>query len=487
VTRGEIVATRVLVTGGAGFVGASAALWLKITHPDWQVTAFDNLRRRGSELALARLAAGGVRFLHGDVRSREDLAEAGPADWLVECSAEPSVHAGYGSSPDYVVATNLNGAINCLEQLRRHGGAMMFISSSRVYPIARLRALPLEAAAERLELKQGAAGEGWSAAGIAESFPLDGARSLYGATKLAAELMILEYSALYGIPAVVNRCGVICGPWQMGKVDQGFVGLWLARHVFGGRLAYIGYGGAGTQVRDLLHVHDLCRLIDLQMGAGARYQGRKHPKDQASKEIEVASSRKEPNVKGEPSDTEEGGGRLDEKGSAPEDHDGSQQPQRAHKQGESPRRGGPHLFRDKSHRPENGDGKERAYEPSAAADGRPCRPSQQRHAPLVEGKLLAKDPGFAEDRDDIGQPCPLAQHIGHADRRLRGPEAPHIGDGLVQRPQCEKQELTKRGGENYPCDRVTARDSYQRGWRTGPHDLRLGKSRVYGGTLSRCI
>ena len=251
-----------------------SALWLKAAHPDWQITAFDNLRRRGSELALGRLAAGGVGFVHGDVRSREDLAETGPADWLIECSAEPSVHAGYGSSPDYVVATNLNGAINCLEHLRRHGGALMFISSSRVYPIERLRALPLEAAAERLELKPGAAGEGWSAAGIAKSFSLEGARSLYGATKLAAELMILEYAALYGVAAVVNRCGVICGPWQMGKVDQGFVGLWLARHVFGGRLSYIGYGGAGTQVRDVLHVHDLCRLIDIQISGGARYAGK---------------------------------------------------------------------------------------------------------------------------------------------------------------------------------------------------------------------
>jgi CDP-paratose 2-epimerase len=62
-------------------------------------------------------------------------------------------------------------------------------------------------------------GEGWSAAGIRESFPLDGVRSLYGATKLAAELMIAEYAALYGVRAVVNRCGVLSGPWQMGKVE----------------------------------------------------------------------------------------------------------------------------------------------------------------------------------------------------------------------------------------------------------------------------
>lgn len=247
-------------------MGAATALSLKAAHPDWLVTAFDNLRRRGSELALSQLAAGGVRFVHGDVRVRDDLAEAGAADWLIECSAEPSVHAGYGGSPDYAVATNLGGAMNCLEHLRRHGGALMFISSSRVYPIARLRALPLETAGERLRLRPGAASKGWSAAGISEAFPLEGIRSIYGATKLAAELMIAEYAALYGVRAVVNRCGVICGPWQMGKVDQGFVGLWLARHVFGGPLSYIGYGGAGTQVRDVLHVGDLCRLIDTQIG-----------------------------------------------------------------------------------------------------------------------------------------------------------------------------------------------------------------------------
>ena len=140
--------------------------------------AFDNLRRRGSELALSRLAAGGVRFVHGDVRVRDDLAEAGAADWLIECSAEPSVHAGYGGSPDYAVATNLGGAMNCLEHLRRHGGALMFISSSRVYPIARLRALPLETAGERLRLRPGAASKGWSAAGISEAFPLEGIRSI---------------------------------------------------------------------------------------------------------------------------------------------------------------------------------------------------------------------------------------------------------------------------------------------------------------------
>ena len=188
---------KILVTGGAGFIGSHLALALRERLPAAEVTAFDNLKRRGSEFALPRLRQGGVGFLHGDVRAQEDLEAAGLVDLLVECSAEPSVHAGYGAAPGYVVQTNLIGLVNCLEHLRRHGGDLIFLSSSRVYPIAPLRALPLAHVDERLELTHGSAGAGWSGAGIAESFPLHGSRSLYGATKLAAELLIEEYAALY--------------------------------------------------------------------------------------------------------------------------------------------------------------------------------------------------------------------------------------------------------------------------------------------------
>ena len=67
---------RILVTGGAGFVGSHLALCFKRDKPNCTVVAFDNLKRRGSELALRRLGKGGVEFRHGDVRNPEDLADA---------------------------------------------------------------------------------------------------------------------------------------------------------------------------------------------------------------------------------------------------------------------------------------------------------------------------------------------------------------------------------------------------------------------------
>ncbi|MDQ2104231.1 NAD-dependent epimerase/dehydratase family protein [Azospirillum isscasi] len=265
---------RIVVTGGAGFVGSNLALAFKRDRPEAEVVAFDNLRRRGSELALERLRAGGVRFAHGDVRNPEDLEELGAFDLLLECSAEPSVHAGYGGSPAYVINTNLVGTVNCLEAARRHGADVVFLSTSRVYPIDPLRRLPLERGATRLVLPDGAGGPGWSAAGIATDFPMPGSRSIYGATKLASELMIEEYGAMYGVRAVINRCGVLTGPWQMGKVDQGVVVLWAARHLYGGSLSYSGFGGEGLQVRDLLHVADLYDLLTVQVAGMDRFRGR---------------------------------------------------------------------------------------------------------------------------------------------------------------------------------------------------------------------
>jgi len=255
---------RIAVTGGAGFVGSNLARMFARDLADGQVLAFDNLRRRGAELILEQLADDGVSYVHGDIRCPEDLESLGALDLLIDCSAEPSVQAGYDGAARYVIDTNLNGTVNCLEYARRRGAGAILLSTSRVYPIAALRELPLEEHATRFEIPTDQSGPGWSRDGISAEFTLAGHRSLYGATKYASELLAEEYAAMYDLPVVTNRCSVIAGPWQMGKVDQGFVALWAARHHFGGRLDYRGFGGTGLQVRDVLHVADLYDLVSLQ-------------------------------------------------------------------------------------------------------------------------------------------------------------------------------------------------------------------------------
>ncbi len=254
-----------LITGGAGFVGSNLAVSFKTRYPRLRVIAMDNLKRRGSELNLYRLRESGIEFVHGDIRCPEDFptAEYGA---LIECSAEPSVLAGFGGSPIYVINTNLVGTINCLEEARKRGANVIFISTSRVYPYDRINAIETMEEQTRFAWKDGQDIPGWSIKGISETFSLDGPRSIYGTSKLSSELILQEYIAMYGLRGVVNRCGVIAGPWQFGKVDQGVFTLWMLAHYFKKEgLKYIGFGGGGKQVRDLLHVDDLFELIDIEL------------------------------------------------------------------------------------------------------------------------------------------------------------------------------------------------------------------------------
>lgn len=264
---------KLLVTGGAGFIGSNISINFKKKRKDLQVVVLDNLRRRGSELNIPRLRENGVEFVHGDIRNKEDFEAVGKADVIVECSAEPSVMAGYTSSPDYLLNTNLLGTINCLEYARRFDADILFLSTSRVYPIKMVNNLNFIETSTRFELSDQQNIPGVSSKGITEEFPLVGSRTLYGAAKLASELILLEYIEMYGIKGIINRCGAVTGSWQMGRVDQGFVVLWMAKHYYQKTLNYIGYSGKGKQVRDILHINDLYRLLEIQINDINKHNG----------------------------------------------------------------------------------------------------------------------------------------------------------------------------------------------------------------------
>lgn len=255
----------ILIAGGCGFIGSNLAVLLKRKYPDYQIICIDNLKRRGAELNIARLDEAGVDFIHGDIRHFEDIDIPVKPDFIIDAAAEPSVMAGMDSALQYVIHTNLNGTLHLLRFAASCKAKLIFLSTSRVYPIAYLEAIQYQVQDSRFALAAEQVLPGVTQHGISEAFLLDKARSIYGATKYASELMIEEYRAFFGLEYVVNRCGVVAGPYQMGKTDQGVVALWVARHYWKQDISYFGYGGEGKQVRDVLHVEDLFRLIDYQL------------------------------------------------------------------------------------------------------------------------------------------------------------------------------------------------------------------------------
>lgn len=254
----------ILITGGCGFVGSNLAV--DLMGRGYEVTVLDDLSRAGSEILLEkRILPRGIKFVRGDVRDPGDLGKL-KAEFglLIECSAEASVLVGtQGQNARRLLDINLQGAIHCFEWAREHRVPVLFLSSSRIYPYDKLNSCRYLEKETRFDLVEGC--DGVSPKGVRVEMPLQGIRSLYGASKLCAELVLREYAVAYDLPAIINRCGVIAGPWQLGKVDQGVFTFWMARHYFKKPIKYIGFGGTGKQVRDLLHVQDLAELVAKQV------------------------------------------------------------------------------------------------------------------------------------------------------------------------------------------------------------------------------
>ncbi len=255
---------KIIITGGAGFVGSNLGIRLKENYPKAEITALDNLKRRGSELILPKLKKYGIKFIHADIRNKEDLEDIS-GDLLLECSAEPSCLAGIEKGLNYLINTNFAGAVNCFELAQQLRADLIFLSTSRIYPFEKINKLGFKETKTRVELSSLKNFAGISDKGINENFPLEGARTFYGASKLAAEYLLQEYIHFKRLRGIINRCGIITGPWQMGKIDQGIVTFWLASHIFGRPLKYIGWQGKGKQVRDFIHVDDLYKLVELQL------------------------------------------------------------------------------------------------------------------------------------------------------------------------------------------------------------------------------
>jgi CDP-paratose 2-epimerase len=254
---------RIFITGVCGFVGSAIAKRIRGALADAEVFGIDNLSRPGSE-RNRRFAADGIRVHHGDIRFASDLESLPGADWIIDAAALPSVLAGVDnrSSSRQLVEHNLFGTVNILEYCRRWNSGFILLSTSRVYAIRPLSEVPMQIEGDRfvpqfskIELA------GFSRAGVAEQFSNAAPVSLYGATKLASEALVLEYGETFGFPVWINRCGVLAGAGQFGTAEQGIFSFWIHAWRAGKPLQYIGFGGRRLQVRDALHPENLGDLV----------------------------------------------------------------------------------------------------------------------------------------------------------------------------------------------------------------------------------
>ena len=243
---------KILVTGGCGFVGTNISLFL---NKNYTVNSLDNLSRKGSKYNLNLLKKNKIKNFNVNISNFEKIKKLPKYDLIIDCCAEAAVEISK-KKIDKVINTNLVGTINILKKTKKDNSKIIFISSSRVYPIIPLnKIIKNKNIKKRIHLNKK----------IDENESLKGAKSIYGLTKLASEMFIEEFSYAFGIKYLINRCGVISGPLQFGKQDQGFVSLWIWKHINKQKLKYIGYGGHGNQIRDVLHINDLCSLILVQI------------------------------------------------------------------------------------------------------------------------------------------------------------------------------------------------------------------------------
>lgn len=229
---------RILVTGGAGFIGSEFVRQQLGADASAQITVFDKLTYSGVEANLAPVADHpGYTFVKGDICDAEavDQVMAGH-DVVVHFAAESHVDRSIAGAGPFVM-TNVVGTQVLLDAARKHGvGRFVHISTDEVY---------------------GSITEGsWT-----EEWPLV-PNSPYSASKASSDLLALAYARTHGMDVVVTRCSNNYGHYQF---PEKVIPLFVSNLMDGKKVPLYGNGG---NVRDWLHVSDHCRGIDLAMRKG---------------------------------------------------------------------------------------------------------------------------------------------------------------------------------------------------------------------------
>ena len=244
---------KILVTGGCGFIGTNLCIYLKKKH--YLVYSLDNLSRKGSIYNFKLLSDLKIKNFKFDIFNFKKVNSLPKFDLIIDCCAEAAVEVSR-KDIDRVVNTNLIGTLNILKKAKKDNSKIIFLSSSRVNSIKTIsKMFQNHDFKNQLKIKKT----------INENFDTNSPKSIYGLTKHVSEMFIEEFAFAFNLKYIINRLGVVSGPLQFGKQDQGFVSLWIWRHITKKKLKYIGFGGFGNQVRDILHINDLCEIIEIQI------------------------------------------------------------------------------------------------------------------------------------------------------------------------------------------------------------------------------
>lgn len=268
---------KLLITGICGFVGSTIARALQENRRGLTIFGVDNFSRPGGESNRLELKRRGIKIFYGDLRLASDLENLPKFDFVIDAAANPSVLAGVDgkTSSRQILDHNLASTVNVLELCKRHKAGFILLSTSRVYSISALANLPMveKNGAFTLATRKKMI-EGISKQGVNENFSTAPPVSLYGASKLASEILALEYAETFDFPVWINRCGVLAGAGQFGRADQGIVSFWINSWLRKRPLKYIGFGGHGFQSRDVFHPRDLATLLLKQFAFHGKTENR---------------------------------------------------------------------------------------------------------------------------------------------------------------------------------------------------------------------
>ncbi len=244
---------KVLITGGAGFIGVNAAKrFLGAGH---SVTVLDNLSRKGTDINAKFLEdnfKGKYTFVKADIRTDNDVLKklAAENDVILHLAAQVAVTTSV-TDPRTDFDINALGTFNVLEAARaaKIKPAVIYASTNKVY--GGLEHMPAVEDGNRVKFKD-------ARSGVDEECPMD-FHSPYGCSKGAADQYVRDYARLYDMKTVVFRQSCIFGPHQLGVEDQGWVAWFLIAAMFKRPVTVY---GTGKQVRDLLYVDDLVDLYE---------------------------------------------------------------------------------------------------------------------------------------------------------------------------------------------------------------------------------